>query len=170
MTRSEFESFYVQWRPRMMQYIRWKVSGDWDGRVEDAVQELFRYLWMRHDALENSERTVHYLRRSALRAAWQVFKERQGDERFIRERYVDEHKTSTEDATRFTFEDREIGDTTTHLLAMLPRDERRAVQLHAIEGAPLKHISQELAMSEDSAKHRLLRGLARLRHALEAAC
>jgi len=45
----------------MMQYIRWKVSGDWDGRVEDAVQELFRYLWMRHDALENSERTVHYL-------------------------------------------------------------------------------------------------------------
>jgi RNA polymerase sigma factor (sigma-70 family) len=169
VTRSEFESLYEHWRPRMMQYICWKVRGDWDGRVEDAVQDLFRYLWMRHEALDNSERTVHYLRRSALRAAWHVIRERQDDRCLIRERHSDEHQASTNYATKFAFEDRDIDDTSTHLLSTLPLDERRAVQLHAIEGAPLKCISQELAMSEDSAKHRLIRGLARLRHALEAA-
>jgi RNA polymerase sigma factor (sigma-70 family) len=169
VNRSEFETLYEQWRPRIMHYIRWKVSGDWDGRVEDAVQDLFSYVWMRHEDLDNSERIVHYLRRSALRAAWQVIRERQGDECLIRDGYIDERNASTNYAAKLSFDDRDIGDASTQLLSILPLDERRAVQLHAIDGAPLKYISRQLAMSEGSAKHRLVRGLARLRHALEAA-
>lgn len=159
--RDAFESLFQRYYPMLCRYAATYL--DEREETEDAVQDVFVYLWNNRQTLVMPKSVRSYLYTSVKHRALNILKHRaveRSHSRLLTEFIEDLSRTE------YSEEEQAQIEQIRHVLSTLPQQCRTVFTMSCLEGKKYKEIAEELRISVNTVKYHILKAYRDIRESI----
>jgi RNA polymerase sigma-70 factor (ECF subfamily) len=160
----EYERLIAPIEDRMMRAV-WRISRD-PGDAEDAFQEALLTVWKRWDRIVTHPNPHALILHMCVNAAHDVLRRRVRQGKWIAEGAIPEDIADSSASAIRNISDTEQRAQVLRAIGLLPKNQARAMLMHAVEGIPYGDVAAALACREVTVRKHVARARTRLRSLL----
>lgn len=153
-----FETIYRRYAAELNRFVFRKTGSRHDG--EEIVQEIFTWLWINRQSLENISQLRTYLFQAAKNRVLNYFRNEKVRDRYAREFTAFRERYAPPDAN---LELSELGDLIERRLTELPERCQTAFRLSRMQHMPISGIAEKMAISHRTVENYIAQALRHLR-------